>query len=89
MKTLIKIDPQKHMHRWYAIGIQGTLLEGLAVIYGWGSLHSAYQQWRKVALDSPEEAERLCQQMIGTRVKRGYVPAESQKRVLRPLRQLG
>lgn len=89
MRTLIKIDPQKHMHRWYAVGIQSTLLEGIAVIYGWGSLHSAFQQWRRNAVGSQEEAEKLCQQMVETRLKRGYVLAEDHNNVLRPLRQLG
>ncbi len=48
METLIKVDPDKHMYRWYSVGIQGTLVDGIAVIYGWGSLKSAFQQWRTI-----------------------------------------
>lgn len=37
MKTLVKIDRDKKMYRWYSVGIQCTLIDGIAVIYGWGS----------------------------------------------------
>lgn len=37
MKTLVMINPEKHMYRWYSIGIQNTLVDGLAVVFGWGS----------------------------------------------------
>ena len=42
MLTLIKIDLEKRMYRWYAIGIQNTLVDGTAVTYGWGSLKSIF-----------------------------------------------
>ena len=74
MRTLLKIDPERHMHRWYAVGIQSPLVEELAVVYGWGSLNSAFQQWRRIAVSSQEEAERLLNQMVKTRLKRGYIP---------------
>ncbi len=73
MRTLIKVDPEKHMRRWYAVGIQGTLVDVLAVVYGWGSLNSSFQQWRKIVVNSQEEAERLFDQMIATRLKKGYI----------------
>ncbi len=75
MRTLIKIDPERHMHRWYAIGIQGTLVDELAVIYGWGSLNSTFQQWRRIVVGSQEEVEKLLNHMVETRLKRGYIPA--------------
>jgi hypothetical protein len=42
METLIKVDPEKHMYRWYSMGIQTTLADGIAVIYGWGSVKSSF-----------------------------------------------
>lgn len=75
MRTLIKIDPVKHMHRWYAVSIQGTLVDELAVVHGWGSLNSSFQQWRRIVADSQGEAERLFDQMITARLKKGYIPA--------------
>ncbi len=80
MKTLIKIDPVKHMHRWYAVSIQGTLMDELAVIYGWGSLNSSFRQWRRIVVSSQEEAERLFDQMIAIRLKKGYIPATKEIR---------
>jgi predicted DNA-binding WGR domain protein len=75
VRTLIKSDPVKHMHRWYAVGIQGTLIDELAVVYGWGSLNSSYQQWRRIVVSTQGEAERLFDQMVEIRMKRGYIPA--------------
>lgn len=82
MKTLIKIDPEKHMHRWYAVGVQNTLLDGVAVVYGWGSLKSSFQQWRRIPVSTIEEAEKICNQMIGVRMKKGYKAAKEQCRTM-------
>ena len=78
MITLIKIDPDRHMHRWYAVGIQSTLVEELAVVYGWGSLDSAFQQWRRIVVSSQEEAEGLFNKMVETRLRRGYISASKE-----------
>jgi predicted DNA-binding WGR domain protein len=72
MRTLVKIDPIKHMRRWYTVGVQSTLLDGVAVIYGWGSLKSSFQQWRRISVSTIEEAEKICDQMIRVRMKKGY-----------------
>lgn len=48
METLIKVDSEKHMYRWYSVGIQSTLVDGIAIVHGWGSLKSSFQQWRTV-----------------------------------------
>ena len=72
MKTLVKIDPKKKMYRWYAIGIQNTLVDGFAVIYGWGSLKSSFQQWRTISVNSQKEAEMVFIRMLKTRLKKGY-----------------
>lgn len=72
MRTLVKIDPVKHMRRWYAVGVQSTLLDGVAIVYGWGSLKSSFQQWRRIPASTIEEAEKICNQMIGARMKKGY-----------------
>lgn len=72
MKTLIKIDPEKHMYRWYAVGIQSTLIDGVAV-YGWGSLKSTFQQWRTMQVRSKNEAEGIVSRILKNRQKRGYI----------------
>lgn len=73
MKTLIKIDPEKRMYRWYAVGIQNTLIDGIAVIYGWGSLKSTFQHWRTIHVGSQKEAEMIAQRILEIRQRKGYV----------------
>lgn len=73
MKTLIKINPEKRMYRWYAVGIQDTLVDGIAVIYGWGSLKSTFQHWRTIRVGSQKEAEMIAQRILEKRQRRGYV----------------
>lgn len=72
MERLIKIDPERHMYRWYSVGIQNTLVDGLTVVYGWGSLKSAFQQWRAIRVLSWEEGEKRIARMLATKVKNGY-----------------
>jgi predicted DNA-binding WGR domain protein len=76
MKTLVKIDPQKRMYRWYAIGIQNTLIDGIAVIYGWGSLKSTFQQWRTIRVRSQKEAVMIVKRIFEKRLKNGYIQRE-------------
>ena len=73
MKTLVKIDSKKKMYRWYAVWIQITLVDGIAVIYGWGSLKSTFQQWRSIHVTSIKEAEMIVKRMLLIRERRGYV----------------
>jgi predicted DNA-binding WGR domain protein len=72
MEKLLKIDPQKHMSRWYSVGIQNTLVDGIAVIVGWGSLKSSFQQWRSFRVQSLDEANRLKEKIIAGRLRKGY-----------------
>jgi predicted DNA-binding WGR domain protein len=72
METLIKIDAERHMYRWYSVGIQATLVDGIAVIYGWGSLKSSFQQWRAVNVKSMEEAEKYIERLVAKKIKSGY-----------------
>jgi len=73
METLIKVDPGKHMYRWYSVGIQGTLVDGIAVIYGWGSLKSAFQQWRTVRVDTLGEGEKIFGRILAAKMRKGYI----------------
>lgn len=72
METLVKVEPEKHMYRWYSVGIQNTLVDGIAVIYGWGSLKSSFQQWRTVKMESMEEAERYVNTILAKKLRHGY-----------------
>ena len=70
-KPLIIINPEKHMYRWYAVGIQSTLIDGIAIIYGWGSLKSTFQHWRTIRVQSQKEAEMILKLILERRMKRG------------------
>jgi hypothetical protein len=72
METLIKVDPERHMYRWYSVGIQSTLVDGIAVIYGWGSLKSSFQQWRAVQVKSMKEAEICLAKIVSKKLESGY-----------------
>ena len=72
METLIKVDPERHMYRWYSVGTQSTLVDGIAIVYGWGSLKSAFQQWRTVQIASLEEAEKYLARIVGKKLRNGY-----------------
>lgn len=73
MEVFQKIDPLKHMYRWYAVGIQNNLVDGIAVVIGWGSLKSSFQQWRSYRMRSIEEANCFRDKIIAGRLKKGYV----------------
>ena len=73
METLIRVEPAKHMYRWYAVGIQNTLVDGIAVVIGWGSLKSSFQQWRTHQVNSLEEANTIKDKILLARFKKGYV----------------
>jgi len=72
METLFKIDPDKHMYRWYSVGIQSTLVDDIAVIYGWGSLKSTFQQWRTIKVSSEAAAKELIERLLKRRIEKGY-----------------
>lgn len=76
MQILIKIDPPKRMYRWYAVGIQETLIYGIAVIYGWGSIKSSFQQWRTVEVQSLDVAEQIVAGILQARIRKGYILAK-------------
>jgi predicted DNA-binding WGR domain protein len=77
METLIKVDPERHMYRWYSVEIQSTLVDGIAVVYGWGSLKSAFQQWRTIRVDSQREAEEIFSKIVNTKLEKGYTRRET------------
>jgi len=54
MEIFQKVDSSKHMYRWYSIDVQNTLIDGIAVVTGWGSLKSSFQQWRSYRMRSIE-----------------------------------
>lgn len=72
METLIKVAPERRMYRWYSVGFQNTLVDGIAIVYGWRSLKSSFQQWRTIQMANMEEAKRFAEKMAAKKVESGY-----------------
>lgn len=60
------------MYRWYSVHVQPTLFDRWSVVYAWGSLRNNFQQQRAVNCKSEEEANRLANQIVTRKEKRGY-----------------
>lgn len=73
MLILHRIDPDRNMRRWYAVGVQQTLFHRFAVVCGWGRLGTDYARWRIIPAASHGEAEQIAQAILEKKRKRGYV----------------
>lgn len=69
---LTRIDPQKNMHRFYEVHVQSTLLDSHAVVCTWGSIKNQYHRVRMIQALSREEAEKIADQVIDQKTKKGY-----------------
>jgi predicted DNA-binding WGR domain protein len=69
---LHRIDPDRNMRRWYAVGVQSTLFHRHAVVCGWGRLGTDYARWRIIPADTREQAEAAAQEILERKRKRGY-----------------
>lgn len=70
---LIRIDPNKNMYRFYEVHAQSTLLDQHSVVCTWGSFKSRYHRVRMIKTETNEEAEKIAQQIIKIKTKRGYI----------------
>lgn len=74
--TLIRIDPARHMDRWYTVMVQPTLLDSVAVICAWGSRRSRYQRLRVLPAPSAEDAQAAAERIVRAKIRRGYRTGE-------------
>ena len=72
MIVLRRVDPLKCMHRWYSVHVQSTLLDHWSVVCAWGSLRSNFQRQRAIPCESEMDANRIAQQIIDRKLRRGY-----------------
>ena len=73
MWTFLKrVDGDKKMDRWYAIGIQRGLFGEIIVARFWGSRASRYQRTMICPLESLEAAQIAAGQLIEQKLRRGY-----------------
>ena len=74
--NLIRVDPERRMHRRYSVAVQPTLLDLVAVVCVWGSRRGSYQRARAYPVPTTAEARKLAEKIVRTKVRRGYVLAQ-------------
>ena len=74
--NLIRIDPERRMNGRYSVAVQPTLLDPLAVVCIWGSRRSSYQRIQVHPAATQEEAQKVAEKIVRTKMRRGYVPEQ-------------
>jgi predicted DNA-binding WGR domain protein len=72
MTTLTRVDPDRHMDRWYSVTVQPTLLDPVAVVCAWGSRRSRYQRLRVLPAPSAAAAQAQADRIVRAKQRRGY-----------------
>lgn len=70
--TLLRVDPAKHIARWYQVSAQATLLYPWGIVCMWSSRRTACQRLRVIPAASREDAEALAGSIVARKVRRGY-----------------
>ena len=69
--VLYRIDPTKHMHRFYRLDVQPDLFGNWCVICEWGRIGSTGQT-RGIPFPTPQEAEAALDKQRRAKERRGY-----------------
>ncbi len=80
---LERVDPDARANRWYAVGVQPSLLDSMAVICFWGSRETTYQQMQIEPFEGQDAAREAADKVIRAKVRQkdsyrivgGYVPS--------------
>jgi len=72
MIVLHRVEPERHLCRWYTVHVQPTLFERWAVICAWGSLRSNFCQERAIPCENEEAALDLAAKVVARKERRGY-----------------
>jgi predicted DNA-binding WGR domain protein len=72
MVILTRVNVEKHMDRWYMVGVQATLFETWSVVCFWGSRRSRYQRVRVIRADNQKVANQIAEKIIKRKIQRGY-----------------
>jgi predicted DNA-binding WGR domain protein len=69
---LERIDHSQRVNRWYAVGVQATLFDQVAVVRFWGSRANKSQRVLVRAFDNETQAREIADRLIRAKVKRKY-----------------
>ncbi len=72
MIILKRIDPEKHIDRWYCLAITTDLFGQPCLYRAWGSRRTAYQHVRCDPFTAHREAVSVAQKLIARRRQHGY-----------------
>ena len=73
MWTFLKrVDGDKKMDRWYAVGVQKGLFGEIVLARLWGSRANRYQLTMICPFENPKAAQIAAGQLIEQKLRRGY-----------------
>jgi predicted DNA-binding WGR domain protein len=72
MIILKRIDPDRHMDRWYCLDITTDLFGQPCLYRAWGNRRTAYQHVRCDPFTAHLEAVSVAQKLIARRRQHGY-----------------
>ncbi len=66
------MDPSENANRRYAVGVQSTLFDPVAIVRFWGSRQTSYQQVMVQAFNNVSEARDAADKVIRRKARKGY-----------------
>ena len=78
MISLVRVDRERNMDRWYMVTVQATLFDEVAVICGWGRRGTEQARWRIFPMEDRRIAEELAAHIVRKKIQRGYQRIEEQ-----------
>ena len=69
---LTQVEPNENKDRFYAVGVQPTLLDPFALIRLWGSRSTSAQRMMIEPYPDPETARMAADRLICEKVRGGY-----------------
>ena len=73
MIYLTRVDPARHMDRWYSVAVQSTLLDRWAVVCAWGRRRSSYLRLRIISAKNLMQAQEMAENIVVRKIHKGYI----------------
>lgn len=74
---LERIDPQRHMCRFYRVWVEPSLFGDWVVVREWGRIGHHSGQRREQWFEEPGPAQYAARQIVRRKKKRGYIESNS------------
>jgi len=73
MRYLLRVDPVRHMNRWYSVHVQSTLFDQWAVVCAWGSRRIDSARQRAIPAKNQAQAYQMAEKIVERKIRRGYI----------------